>query len=262
MSDEQLEIPIDAPTDAPVEAPTETPTEEPKEKVVFDEAQQEVIDSAMARQSAARRKDREGFTAEAQTQAARIAELESQVPKVVEPAVLPVPDQLDDDFEEKQLAYVESIRVNAQYNANQATLLQQEQATIAAANKAAVDDFNTKSLAFVENSKKLNISNDDLGRSIETMNLAGLDPSLMQHMIGLPQGPSIYKFLADPANASELDSIRAMSPMDAAAHIAASVIPSAISATPKVDAPLDPPDPLGGGVLAAKERGPKGVVYE
>jgi hypothetical protein len=185
--------------------------------------------------------------------------LQSQIPQAQKPVVPDLPDPYDVDFDPKMAARDQAVKDAATFDANQAAAFNQQQQANQQAINAQNEVVRKTEQDFVDRSAGLGINNEDLGVALQTVSAYGGVGGVSEYIMADDQGPLITAFLAK--NPGEVANLRALPPMQAAAHIAMNIKPKlgTIKKTTGAPAPVDGVD--GGGAPPAK-RGPKGATYE
>ena len=200
-----------------------TDTEEVQEKQtkpVFDEQQQQVFDKAIAdKVYKLREKERE-----AEELKQRLQSLEQRMPKQERPSVPKEPDPyaLSDQESQQQLRMRdEAIARQAAFDAQQrfqqqeAERLQQERLM------REQEALNEKVATYSQRAVQLGISNEELQAAGNAVASFGIADDVVNYILEDDLGPAITKYLSQ--NVTELDTIRAMSPAQAAVRIATHV---------------------------------------
>jgi len=187
-------------------------------------------------------------------------QLSSQQPQQQDPqrpAIPPMPDPFDDDFTEKMQARDKAVQEATRYDFEQQVRQQQQQAEQQARQQAAMQGLQETAQAYSERAKKLGIKADELKIAGQQLGAAGLDANMVMHILQDEVGPKITTYLAQ--NYSELEKVKAMSPLKAAVYLENVIKPKA---TQKKG--VQPPPPAGSvrGSGAAERIGPKGLVIE
>jgi len=231
----------------------QSPAEETK--VTFDERQQAKVNSLIGEKAAATHAERR----RADAAEAKIADMIAAQPKATEPAIPPMPDTFDDNFDtllaERDTAIERRAEFRANANVQQQQADAQQQTQLQAQQQRQVDDGQ----AFATRSQKAGFKDDDMDQSLTSLQHMGLNQEVGQQLIGLEEGPQVVNFLAK--NPHVFENMQGMSPMQAGAFIASKVIPAAMTAKQTTNAP-NPADVLTGGGAPSKQRGAAGATFE
>jgi len=190
---------------------------------------------------------------------AEIARLKSQIPENSKPVIPPMPDPYDADFDERMRQREEAIRQTAIYEANeqarQAQLSDQNNARLAEQQRNLVAAVNTYS----ERAKALGVSESELKVAGQTVAAYGIAEPVAEFILHDDKGPAITAYLA--RNPEQLEAMSKLNPLQAAIHVATNIKPKLTDRPRTADLPK-PPDTLSGGGVAKRERGPKGATYQ
>jgi len=171
------------------------------------------------------------------------------------------PDQFDDDYQEKQQAYVKAIQDKATYDANNQAYLQQQQSQQQATQAAQQVEFNKKLTDYSNRANELGINAEELQVAANTVGTYGLSDDLIKHIVSDPDGPLITKHLAaNPMEASELVN---MSPYAIGSKLDA-IKKSAAALKPKTSNTPDPVETLQGNSVIPNDgyKNIKGAKFE
>ena len=230
------------------------------EKVEFNEAQQKVFDTAIAKQGLQSKKSQLKSQAEMDQLQQQVVNLQSQLPQSIRPNIPELPDQYDENFTEKMATRETAIQEAATFDANlnAATQLQNEQAlALQGQQQQAANDLAT---SFVGKAKDLGVSEAELGTALETVGAyGGVGQDLANFVMSHDQGPLVAKYLAE--NPAEVLTIQTMTPMQGAAHLMTNVMPKAVATKTTLGAPA-PVDSLDGNGATPSDEGPAGAKYE
>jgi hypothetical protein len=221
-------------------------------KPQFTPEQQKKFDEVIARKTAK-------FRAQQRALEAQLAEIQSKVqaPQNVRPEIPPLPDPWDAKFDEKVKERDEILLKAAQYDyENQ----QREQLRIAQEQQTqqqAQQELQKAVASYSSRALKQGIAPDQLSQAGNLVAQMGVNPHVQLYILGEESGPSVTMYLA--RNLHEVEKINSMSPVQAAAYIAANVIPNATRAA-KAGTP--PPQNPRGASPGKIDRGPKGATFE
>lgn len=246
MTDEQL---IDDVSDEPVEAQEQTGAETAKAEEKEPDYQKIIAEKAYEARQARREKEE---------LARRLQELESRVPQQERPTVPPVPDPWDDNFEEKLRQRDEALRKVAAYEVQQNFIQQQRQQAEQQAAMQKQQALAKKVETYSQRAQQLGIAPDELAQAGQRLTGA-ISDQLVEHILADDKGPLLTKYLA--ANPLVVDSLSAMSPMQAAVFLETQVKPKAAQFSAKrVSNAPEPVDVLSGNGAAPFE-GPEGGQF-
>jgi hypothetical protein len=240
-------------------SPDTEEAQEKQTKPVFDDRQQEAFDKAIAEKVfKLREKERE-----AEELKQRLSSLEQQMPKQERPNVPKEPDPYalsDQEYQQQLRMRDEAIARQAAFDAQQrfqqqeAERLQQEQAM------KQQEALNEKVSTYSQRAVQLGITNEELQAAGNSVAAFGISDDVVNYILEDDLGPAITKYLSQ--NVTELDTIRSMSPAQAAVRIATHVREKAAALKPKVNAAPDPVNQPAKAGVAPKARGPKGAMFE
>lgn len=240
-------------------SPDTEAAQEKQTKPVFDEQQQQVFDKAIAdKVFKLREKERE-----AEQLKQRLENLEQQIPKQERPNVPKEPDPYalsDQEYQRQLRMRDEAIARQAAFDAQQryqqqeAQRLQQEQLM------KEQEALNEKVSTYSQRAVQLGISNEELQAAGNAVASFGIADDVVNYILEDDLGPAITKYLSQ--NVTELDTIRSMTPAQAAVRIATHVREKAAALKPKVNAAPDPVEQPAKAGVAPKARGPKGAIFE
>jgi hypothetical protein len=258
--------PAAPPAQAPAAQPGAEDDDDPdltKVRAEFTPEQQAKFDAAIARKIAkhrARERELQMQIQQIQQQAQTQQQGEDR-----EPAIPPVPDVWAPDYDARLAARDKAIedraawnlrRQVAEYNAQASQDAQMQQA------RAAMTDAVS---AYRERAVKQGVDPGELARAGQLVNALGVDMQLQLYILGEETGPSITTYLA--RNPQEIDRINQMSPVQAAAYIAAAVAPKAVQTVAPVtagdaDEEEDTPPPQIRRTASVGQKRAGGIVYE
>ena len=216
---------------------------------------QETINKAIGRQHAKFQTERE----RANTLEVENRRLRESLPQEQRPDIPPLPDQLDDDFEQQMETRDSAIRAESAFDARQYAARAQAAAAESAAQNERTETFNTAASTYMGRAEKLGVDAVRLQVAGNTIAAYGVSEELAVHILNDEKGPLITQYLA--GNLDELESLRLMPAMQAAVHLATVIVPK-IAAVPINSGAPAPPDGLSGGGVPPSERGPAGTTYE
>lgn len=227
----------------------------PEPKVQFTPEQQAVFDKVIGEKTfKAREAERKAEAAEA-----KLREVEARLPKENRPAVPPVPDPYDADYESKIAARDKAISQAAAFDARQETIKSHHEAAERQRLEAKQADLYKTAVAYKERSDKLGIPAPDLQSAATALSNFGITDDLTQFLLKDDQGPLMTMYLA--RNPVVLERMAGLSPLEMGHYIASAIKPQLAAVKTRTQAP-DPADVLDGGGSPRKERGPKGASFE
>jgi len=234
-------------------SPEQEQEQQPQDKGLSPEAQ-EIVNKAIGRQHSKFRAEQEranGLAAENQR-------LRASLPQQARPDIPPLPDSLDDDFEKKMEARDKAISEASAFDVRQEVAHTQAATQERTTQNEQFETFNKAADTYMGRAVKLGLDGAGLQVAVNTTAAYGISEELAVHILNDEQGPLITQYLA--GNLNELESLRVMSPMQAAVHLANVIVPKMTAVRANSGAPL-PPDGLSGGGVPPSERGPPGTTY-
>jgi len=228
---------------------------ETEEKLTFDDKQQAFINDL------AGKKTRQIRDAERETERFKqeLAEVKAKLPKSERPSVPDMPDPYDENFESLAKQRDEAVQKAAAYDADQRVLQERGEAEALhrqqTQQKAIVDSVTEYSARAI----KLGVSKDELQIAGQAVAEYGLSNDITQFILDDEEGPLITTYLAK--NPVELDSLRGLTPLQAAVRIASTIKPNAVAMKKTPGAP-PPADILSGQGTPPGKRGPKGATFK
>ena len=215
---------------------------------------QKIVNDAIGRQHAKFRDEQtRANDLEAENQ-----RLKAQMPQELRPEVPTPPDPLDDDFEKQLEVRDTAIREAAAFDARREMAQTQAVAAANATQNERQASLTQSAQTYTERAQTLGMDNAELQVAGQTVAAYGVSDELVEHILNDEQGPLITRYLA--GNLNELETLRAMPPMQAAVHLATHVVPK-ITAVPTNTGAPPPSDGLSGGGAPPAERGPEGCTY-
>lgn len=190
-------------------APVSEAEHEPQPQVDDEAAKQEAINKAINKKHfEAKQAERERDEA-----LARVAAFEEEQRKIQAAQVnnLPEwPDEFDDNFEQKKANYIEAVRKQEAFNAQQSIYEQQQQQIQQQEAQAKAARVQESMVSYANKATELGIKQDELQAAANTVANYGLSDDLVLHILGDSDGPLITKHLA--ANPQEGYQLAQMSP--------------------------------------------------
>jgi hypothetical protein len=171
----------------------------------------------------------------------------------------PMPDQYDDDFEQKMADRDAAILAQGQFNSDQAATEREQQSQRQQQERQQQEQVQKAAIAYDARAVELNISKEELQAAGTTVVQYGLSSDLAMHILSDPDGPLITKHLA--ANPQEGFELASMSPYAVGAYIDG-IRSKAAALKPKQSGAPDPADTLqGNGVGESTHPALEGVIY-
>lgn len=232
-----------------------TDEEDQKPKVTFDESQQAKVDEIVNEKVFKQRNaERERDRAQAE-----LADLRSKQPTAERPVIPDLPeDTFADDYKQQMADRDKAIADASAFDARKDEADRAEQSQQQTAQTAQVEQLTKAMTDYSTRAKDAGITEVDLKKASDIVNSIGIDGAVAGHILLDEKGPAITQHLA--ANISQLEAMRAMTPMQAAVFIETQVKPS-LTGKPSSATP-DPTTVLNGGASPPGERGPKGATFE
>ena len=250
-------------TEDPVEAQDSDSAPEAGEsqdkEIKFDEEQQRVFNEAVGKKVfKLREKEREAEALKQQLDQLQAQLGERQAPKIPD---LPDPFRLSDEEYRQSLARRDqALRESVAYEQQQQAIKQQQQQLQQQRWQEQQEALTSKVKSYSDRATKLGISPEELQQAGNTVAQFGIDDSIVNVILDESDGPLITKYLSK--NPLELDSLRHLTPAQAAVRIATQIKQKAASLKPKVNNAPDPLEQPHGAGTAPKPRGPKGATFE
>ena len=252
----QEELPA-APAPAPDDGQAPGPDPEPApaaEEVKPDPAQQAINKKHWQMMNERRARE----AAEAET-----ARIRAMLPQEQAPVIPDIPDPYDwteAEYKAKMAERDTAVRKAADYDANRNNERRQQQANTQQRQQQEQQARQDKAEAYTAKAKALNIPPQELAAAGQTCVALDIGDTLADYILGDEQGPQVTVYLA--RNPSEIEKLRSMSPMSAAAYIATNIKPQAAKNSSAPGSLPPPPDGVSGGGAPPKEEGPPGARYE
>ena len=215
---------------------------------------QKIVNKAIGRQHAKFRTEQD----RANALHAENVRLKSQMPQEQRPDVPPPIDPLDDDYEGKTKARDTALQEAAAFDVRQDVARTQAENAESTAQNERRETFNQAARSYTERAQKLGLDATGLQVAGQTVAEYGVSDELTEHILNDEQGPLITQYLA--GNLNELETLRNLSPMQAAVHLATQIVPK-LKAVPTNTGAPPPSDGLSGTGAPPKERGPEGCTY-
>jgi hypothetical protein len=186
-------------------------------------------------------------------------ERESQAAAVAN--IPPIPDQYDDDFEQKMADRDAAVLAQATFNSTQAANQREQQSQQQQQERLQQEQIQKAAIAYDARAVELNIGTDELKAAGGTVVQYGLSDDLAMHILSDPDGPLIIKHLA--ANPQEGFELASMSPYAVGTYLDG-VRSKAAALKPKQSNAPAPADTLQGNGVdpeMGKYQNLKGTVY-
>lgn len=228
-------------------------------QVKFDEQQQRIFDEAVGKKVfKLREKEREAEALKKQLEQLQAKLGEKQAPVVPD---LPDPFRLSDEEYRQSLARRDqALRAAHQYEIEQQAIRQQQELLKQQEWQKQQEEMTEKVSSYSKRATSLGITSEELQQAGNTVAQFGIDDALVGVILEDEYGPLITKYLSK--NPLELDTLRQITPAQAAVRIATHVKQKAASLKPKVNGAPDPLEHPHGAGSAPKPRGPKGATFE
>jgi len=156
-----------------------------------------------------------------------------------------MPDQFDENYEQKLAERDRIVREQATFDAQKQYAQNQQHAAQQAAQQQRTQRINDQFQGYNKRANDLGINTQELQAAGNIVGSAGISEDMQVAIINDPDGPLITKFLA--ANPLEIDAIRNMDPYSAAMHIERNVRSKAVALKPKLSNANAPPTAINGG---------------
>lgn len=227
---------------------------EQENKVTFDEGQQTFVNNLIGEKVKATR------TAErkAERLSIELDEARAKIPQETRPNIPELPNSFDEDFEERMKVRDEALTKAASFDSRQVVLQEQEQNFQREQQFKQQEELMTTARTYDERATSLGISKQDLEIAGKAVASGGLSNEIVMHILNDDKGPLITDYLAK--NPLDQDTLRTMSPMQAAIHLETVIKPKAAAVRKTTQAP-DPATTVSGSGSPTQQRGPKGATY-
>ncbi len=170
-----------------------------------------------------------------------------------------IPDQYDDDFEQKMADRDAAILAQADLKSTKAATLRQQELQQQEVQQQQQEQLQKSAAAYDSRSTELGITPEELRAAGTAVMQYGLSDELTMHILADSDGPLITKHLA--ANPQEGFDLASMSPYAVGAYLD-TVRAKAQASMPKPSSAPDPSPVLSGNGVAPKDIGPEGAIYE
>lgn len=225
-----------------------------EERVRFDEKQQAVLDREIAKRVKAQREAER----RAESLQQELEEVRSKLPQDQRPEIPEMPNPWDDNYDDKMAKREEAIRAQIKWDTENEYRQQQEQHILQQQQQERIRSIQTAQQSYNQRAQTLGLDQSELQQAANTVAQFGVPFELVEYVLEDDLGPAITLHLAN--NVSDLEKIRSMHPVKAAAYIAGTIKPGLKPRERKPAAPA-PTDQLKG-AGAAPQRGPKGATFE
>lgn len=195
-----------------------------------------------------------GYRRERDEALREIESLKANIPTPIAPDVpnMPNPDDFYDEPEKLKAELEKWNKANverAAFDTEQTLVKNQQLFQAQEQERQIVANINTAVDGYKKNAETFNITQDQLRQAGQTVRDSGLSQDVQMFLLDDPQGPLIVTTLAN--NPVELDKIRSMTPIQAAAYIATDVKPK-LAGTGKQSETPNPPGIIDGGGVPDK----------
>lgn len=225
-------------------------------KVEFSDDQQKVFND-MAAKKAFETREAKRETDDLRRQ---LEETKAKIPQQIAPVVPTMPDQYDDDFDQRLTERDNAIRASAQFDANARAQQETAQLTQQAEQQKALQDQAKKVETYAGRATTLGITKEELQVAGNTVGQFGIDSQVANFIMQDDQGPLITKYLSQ--NPMEMELLNSLDPMSAGIRIATEIKAKASALGNKQREAPNPTETLNGNGVPAKERGPSGAKFE
>lgn len=237
------------------------PEEEQKaKKIEFAPEQQEHVNKLIGEKTGKFRQRERELEEQLEKERKERQALQEKLPKDQRPEVPELPNPRDHDFAEKIEARDKALKAQIEWDAAERARseseLKAQQDLIAEQNKKAVKTLQT----FAKNADDLNISEDELRNSMQTLADNKCPDSAVMYLLDEPTGPQISKYLAQ--NPDQIEALQGLTPQQVAVKIATEIKPRAMESRPNKKPAPEPAETLKGTGAREGQRGPEGATYE
>ena len=231
-----------------------------EEKVTFSEEQQAKIDQIIGEQTQKRRQAEREAQAKLEAQARELEALKAKVPEQTRPDIPPIPDPYDDDYEDRIKERDEAIRKVSEFEAAQERQREYESLRQQERQAEQAKSLQQAAESYAERAKTLGIPAEELQAAGQIVNSFGISDSVAQDILNDEIGPQITKYLSQ--HPTELDALVSESSEFRAGKLYTAIRSKAAALSAKTSDAPPPVEPLQGGGMPRKERGPEGLVIE
>lgn len=191
--------------------------------------------------------------------AAKLKETESRLPAQTRPDVPPMPDQFDDNFDQRVQERDQAILAQAQFDAAQRIKTEQQQQAAQAKQRQEQEALVKSAESYRNNAIKRGVDMAELQAAGAQVSAFGLRNDVAGEILTDEMGPNITLYLAK--NPQVMQELNSASPIRAGA-LYDQIRANASGMSKKVTTPPDPVEPLSGTGVPPKDRGPSGATYE
>ena len=225
---------------APEPAPEPETKPEGEEKPLTDGAQKAINKQYRLRKEAEER--------EAETQR-RLQALQAEFDQArgtnAEPQIPPMPDQYDEDYDQKLVARDAAIQAHGKWVAEQNYNVLQQQALQQQAQEQQAAQLNEAVNSFTKKGEELQVNKDALAQAFQTVVQSGIPDDIGMMLLKDPDGPLMFQKLA--TDYVMLDQLSSMDPVSAGAFIERTLRPQAAALRPRTSETPPPAETLTGG---------------
>ena len=195
---------------------------------------------------------------EAESLRQELAAIKEKEAILLEPMILPVPDQYDDNYAEQMEARDKSIQEKAQYDASQRVRAEHAEYQRQQQNQEQINQVNERGNKYKENSIKLGVDQAQLGEAANIVANYGIRQDVAMELLSEEQGPLITMYLAQ--NPQALDAINTANAISLG-NVWSDIKTKASSLQTKTTSTPDPVETQKGSGVGPKNRGPAGATY-
>ena len=195
---------------------------------------------------------------EAESLRQELAAIKEKEAILLEPMILPVPDQYDDNYAEQMEARDKSIQDKAQYDASQRVRAEHAEYQRQQQNQEQINQVNERGNKYKENSIKLGVDQAQLGEAANIVANYGIRQDVAMELLSEEQGPLITMYLAQ--NPQALDAINTANAISLG-NVWNDIKTKASSLQTKTTSTPDPVETQKGSGVGPKNRGPAGATY-
>ena len=196
---------------------------------------------------------------EAESLRQELAAIKEKEAILLEPMILPVPDQYDDNYAEQMEARDKSIQDKAQYDASQRVRAEHAEYQRQQQNQEQINQVNERGNKYKENSIKLGVDQAQLGEAANIVANYGIRQDVAMELLSEEQGPLITMYLAQ--NPQALDAINTANAISLG-NVWSDIKTKASSLQTKTTSTPDPVETQKGSGVGPKNRGPAGATYK
>lgn len=191
--------------------------------------------------------------------AAKLKEMESKLPQESRPEVPEMPNQFDDDFEERVRLRDQAILQQAEYDAKQRLVTEQQQQAQYQQQQAEQQALMQKAEDYRQNALKRGVDMAELQAAGAQVSQFGLRDDVTQEILSDDMGPNITLYLAQ--NPQVMADLNSASPVRVGV-LYEQIRANASGLNKQVTPPPEPVETLSGAGVPPKDRGPSGATYE